>query len=513
MRQPLSDGTLIQNRYRILRMLGQGGFGRTYLAQDTHRFNEPCVLKEFDPQTQGSKHAQKAEELFAREAGTLYKLHHPQIPQFREMFRVTIASHELLFLVQDYVGGKTYYELLEERRNRGLAFSETEVTNLLLEILPVLDYIHRAGIIHRDISPDNIMLRDRDQKPVLIDFGVVKSAATQIQQPSSATFVGKPGYAPIEQLQKGKAEPSSDLYALAVTVAVLLTGREPQTLFDPMNLTWQWNRYAKVSPVMSRVLERMLGARPSDRYASATDVLEVLNANRGVQVQVTSPVSTQVGSPTTVPATSSPVTHQKTLALGRRPKNATLAATSAADPRPWTDAIFDVPYLVLKGTFSIIKGMFKMVFGVVKFAVMGTFSLVAWMMLGAVAIATLIWATPRLIGSVPMPKLELPSLPKIEMPSLPKIEMPSFPTKPSTTTEEKRGQSLQDRSREVGMDFDELIQQTNEKFYQRYPSRRGRPLSSDRADQPLRDEWHRMAQEILNQRAGERKTQRKVAEY
>jgi serine/threonine protein kinase len=497
--------------------LGQGGFGRTYLAQDTHRFNEPCVLKEFDPQTQGSKHAQKAEELFAREAGTLYKLHHPQIPQFREMFRVTIADHELLFLVQDYVGGKTYQELLEERRNRGLAFSETEVTNLLLEILPVLDYIHRAGIIHRDISPDNVMLRDRDQKPVLIDFGVVKSAATQIQQPSSATFVGKPGYAPIEQLQKGKAEPSSDLYALAVTVAVLLTGREPQTLFDPMHLTWQWNKYAKVSPVLARVLERMLGARPSDRYASATDVLEVLNANRGVQVQVNSPVPAQATSPATVPGTYSTATHQKTLAMGRRSKTTAMAVTSSADPRPWTDAIFDVPYFVLKGTFDVIKGMFKMMLGMVKFAVVGTFSLVAWMLLGVLAIAALVWATPQIIGSVPMPKLELPSmpkieLPKIELPSMPKIEIPSFP-KPAATDEEKRGQSLQERSQEVGMDFDELIRQTNEKFYQRYPSRRGRPLSSDRADKTLRDEWHRIAQEILSQRAGDRKPQRKVAEY
>ncbi len=495
MRQPLSDGTLIQNRYRILRMLGQGGFGRTYLAQDTHRFNEPCVLKEFDPQTQGAKHAQKAEELFAREAGTLYQLHHPQIPQFREMFRVTISDHELLFLVQDYVGGKTYQELLEERRNKGLAFSETEVTNLLLEILPVLDYIHRAGIIHRDISPDNIMLRDRDQKPVLIDFGVVKSAANQIaQQPSSATFVGKPGYAPIEQIQKGKAEPSSDLYALAVTISVLLTGREPQSLFDPVNLTWQWHRYAKVSPNFSKILERMLGARPSDRYAAATDVLEVLSAKS--QVQVSKSVPAQVGSPS-VPITYSQPTHQKTIALGRRQRTVTTTET-AAYPRPWTDSIFDFPFLLIKGTYGIIKGIFRMVFGLVKFTVVGLFKLVTRLMIWAIAIAGLIWFVPQIF-------------PKIAS-SIPKIDLPS-PSKPIASDEDKRGTSLEARSREVGIDFQELIEQTNQKFYQRYPNRRGKPLSSDRSDKPLRDEWHRMAQEILDQRASDRKSQKKVAEF
>ncbi len=104
MRRPLPDGTLVQNRYRILRVLGQGGFGRTYLAQDTNRFNELCVLKEFDPHTQGAQHAQKAEELFAREAGVLYQLRHPQIPQFRELFRIKQPNGELLFLAQNGIG-------------------------------------------------------------------------------------------------------------------------------------------------------------------------------------------------------------------------------------------------------------------------------------------------------------------------------------------------------------------------------------------------------------------------
>lgn len=491
MPRPLPDGTLVQNRYRILRMLGQGGFGRTYLAQDSHRFNEPCVLKEFDPTTQGTKHAQKAEELFAREAGVLYQLHHPQIPQFRELFRVTQANSELLFLVQDYVAGKTYQELLEERRQRGLAFSEAEVMELLQTILPVLEYIHQAGIIHRDISPDNIILRDRDQKPVLIDFGVVKSAVNQIAyQPSSATFVGKPGYAPVEQLQKGKAEPCSDLYALAVTSVVLLTGREPQSLFDPVNLNWQWHRYASVSPKLGQILDRMLNARPSDRYASASEVLNRLGAPA---LSKSLPLPVPQSLP--VPIPQSQPSQQKTIAVGRRRR--TIATQPATDPRPWTDSIFDLPFALIKGTYGVIRGIFRMGFGIVKFTFLGMVKLIVKLMIALIAIAGLAWFVPQVF-------------PKIAG-SIPSFDPPA--SKPAD--EDKRGQSLISRAQEVGMDFEELVRQTNEKFYQKHPDRKGKPLSPAQSDKKLRDEWHRLAHDILDKRAKEQRSQnqKKVAEF
>ncbi|NEN98325.1 MAG: serine/threonine protein kinase, partial [Moorea sp. SIO3I7] len=113
-------GKILGGRYRILRELGHGGFGRTYLAQDLNRFNELCVLKEFAPQVQGNHALQKAEELFEREAGVLYRLQHPQIPQFRELFQVQQQDKGTLLLVQDYVEGQTYRALLEARRPQGL---------------------------------------------------------------------------------------------------------------------------------------------------------------------------------------------------------------------------------------------------------------------------------------------------------------------------------------------------------------------------------------------------------
>lgn len=176
--------------------------------------------------------------MFQREAKVLHQLQHPQIPRFREIFRVNLAGKEYLFLVQDYVEGETYSGLLNHRIQQGLRFTEAEIRQLLQQILPVLDYIHSLGVIHRDISPDNLILRSVDKLPVLIDFGGVKQVvavvASQYYQPGvvasppAATLLGKVGFAPPEQMQTGNVSPHSDLYALAVTAVVLLTGKQPR---------------------------------------------------------------------------------------------------------------------------------------------------------------------------------------------------------------------------------------------------------------------------------------------
>ncbi len=274
MQPPIPTGTVLQNRYRLINLLGQGGFGRTYLVEDQGRFNELCALKELTPPQTGYA-LEKSKELFQREAQILYQIEHPQIPKFRAMFE----EDQRLFLAQDFVEGKTYRELLDERKNRGFVFSEAEVVQLMQQVLPVLSYLHGKGIIHRDIAPDNMILRDRDKLPVLIDFGVVKEIATRIQADASsshATTVGKLGYAPIEQMQTGNAYPNSDLYALAVSVVVLLTGREPQEVLDDSTMTWNWQRWCQVSPAFAQVINRMLSLTPNQRYASATQVQQAL---------------------------------------------------------------------------------------------------------------------------------------------------------------------------------------------------------------------------------------------
>ena len=204
--QGIQPGQTLGDRYVIIRQIGQGGFGKTYLAEDINRFREACVLKEFSPQVQTRYVLQKAEELFQREASVLYKLQHPQIPRFRELLCLNLQGKESLFLVQDYVDGETYNSLLNSRKKQGLKFTEAEIYQLLQQILPVLAYIHSLGVIHRDISTDNLMLRSSDKLPVLIDFGGVKQVAATvasqyyqtgaIASPINGTLLGKIGFAP-----------------------------------------------------------------------------------------------------------------------------------------------------------------------------------------------------------------------------------------------------------------------------------------------------------------------------
>jgi len=280
---------LLGGRYRILRQLGQGGFGRTYLAEDTNRFQEYCVLKEFDPQVHGSEALSKAEELFQREAGILYRLEHPQIPRFREIFRASVNGGRL-FLVQDYVDGDTYLTLLRQRQQQGTCFAEDEVKQLVYHLLPVLAYIHSLGVVHRDISPDNLICRRSDRLPVLIDFGGVKRmAATVISQtpgavmPAQPTLLGKIGYAPTEQMSSGEAYPHSDLYALAMTALVLLTGREPQDLLGADRR--QWHSMVRLSSKFTNILERMLSPYPEQRYPTATAVIEAFGPEAAIAVE------------------------------------------------------------------------------------------------------------------------------------------------------------------------------------------------------------------------------------
>ena len=284
----IHPGLLLGNRYQIVRQLGHGGFACTYLAEDTKQLGQPCILKEFTPLLPQTAYddLQKAEKLLEREADVLYKLQHPQLPHYRELFRVDLDGGGYLFLVQDYEPGQTYRSLLEARKHQGLQFSEVEVCQLLLQILPVLGYIHSMGVIYRDICPDNLILRSSDSLPVLIDAGINQVAATVTSQlcksaaskpASPVNLLEKLSYSPYEQIQTGIVHPHSDLYALAATMLVLLTSKEPQELIDESTLTWNWQREVNLSPTLGAVLDKMLLPKPSQRYQSASQVLQALS--------------------------------------------------------------------------------------------------------------------------------------------------------------------------------------------------------------------------------------------
>jgi formylglycine-generating enzyme required for sulfatase activity len=291
-------GETLRNRYRVLRLLGEGGFSRTYAAEDVDRLNAPCVIKQFFPQVQGTGQRAKAAKFFKEEAFRLYDLgeNHSQIPRLLAYFE----QGSSLYLVQEFIIGKT---LLEELQNQ--AYSETEIRQLLADLLPVLDFVHKHNVIHRDIKPENIIRRDSDKKPVLIDFGGAKQV-TQTSLARQATAIYTLGYAPIEQMA-GFACQASDLYALGVTCVRLLTqdlpfqddyGQLQDHLYDAMNAKWLWTerlqiKRINISEELRQILDKLLQHFANDRYQSAMDILDALNSPKSPVVIKFSPFTQQ----------------------------------------------------------------------------------------------------------------------------------------------------------------------------------------------------------------------------
>ncbi len=279
----INQGTLINNRFLIQKLLGQGGFGRTYLAFDNQRFDEPCVLKEFVSPTSQKDQLQKCRELFQREAKILYKINHPQVPKFIGW----LVDEQRVFIVQEYIDGKTYSEILSSRLNQtAKPFSEAEVRKWLIDIFPVLEYLHKQNILHRDISLDNVMLKHNQYKPVLIDFGIAQDKL--VQAPSDFlslhysvrnSIVGKIGYSPPEQLRWGYSYPSSDIYSIGICAVVLLSGKMPYMLIDE-SLNWQWQSQVNISDQLTSILEKMLAELPGERYQSVAEIMQLLNDSR-----------------------------------------------------------------------------------------------------------------------------------------------------------------------------------------------------------------------------------------
>ncbi|HEY9878838.1 MAG TPA: serine/threonine-protein kinase [Leptolyngbyaceae cyanobacterium] len=312
--------TSLRGRYRPVKVIGRGGFGRTYLAMDSDRLNTYCVVKQFAPQTQGTKSFNKAVQLFEQEAMRLNELgEHPQIPTLLAYFE----HDQYLYLVQQMIEGRTVYQEVQKKG----AYEEIDIRNFLNDLLPVLQFIHERGVIHRDITPTNIIRRKIDAKPVLIDFGVAKQfSETILYEPG--TRIGTEGFAPIEQLRSGQAYPSSDLYSLGATCLHLITGCKPEYLYSPMEGRWVWRerlreRGRSCNPDLAKLLDRLVKDLISERYQTARDVLEDLRSLPSLQGAVpgwtprssngglfsnarTLPVSGQRLSGPTVPPTTPP---------------------------------------------------------------------------------------------------------------------------------------------------------------------------------------------------------------
>lgn len=269
---------LLRNRYRIIRPIGGGGFGRTFLAEDEDKLKELCVVKQLAPPVQGTKALQKAAQMFQEEARRLQQLgEHPQIPTLYAYFE----QDRYLYLVQQLITGQNLRQELEQEG----AFSEPKIWQLLSDLLPVLQFIHAHHVIHRDIKPENIIRRQSDGKLVLIDFGVAKYlTVSAIAKPG--TSIGSFGYAPLEQMSGGEAYPASDLYSLGATCFHLLTQSHPSQLWAEQGYSWvtSWQQHLKspISLKLVQVLDKLLQRDLHQRYRCVDEVLQDFN----IQVQL-----------------------------------------------------------------------------------------------------------------------------------------------------------------------------------------------------------------------------------
>ncbi len=261
---------LLKERYRCLKKIGQGGFGKTLLAWDESKPTKPyCLIKQFLPSAKGTKRVEKAAKLFKAEAMCLDQLgQHEQIPELLAHFE----SDGELYLVQEFIQG---HNLAQELKEKG-AFNEIKVRQFLENILPVLQFIHQHRVIHRDIKPENIIRQQGSEQLVLVDFGAAKFVRGT-EDRTSGTEIGTPGYAAPEQLL-GKIDFRSDIYSLGVTSIHLLTGVEPYDLFDNGDDRWRWWDYLRTSITESlgEILDKMIQKGTNHRYHSVGTISEDL---------------------------------------------------------------------------------------------------------------------------------------------------------------------------------------------------------------------------------------------
>jgi formylglycine-generating enzyme required for sulfatase activity len=261
---------ILGDRYRCLRLIGRGGFGRTFLAQDEYQPSKPrCVIKQLFPLDRSIQ--TQSVELFQQESNRLAQLGgHPQIPSLYKQFR----QKKFEYIAQEFIDGDN---LAQELTAKGKTFNEAEIRSLLTDLIPVLTFIHRAEVIHRDIKPENIIRRRTDGKLCLVDFGAAKYA-TVTALAKTGTTIGSAEYVAPEQA-RGKAIFASDLYSLGVTCLHLLTNVSPFDLFDTVTGEWIWRQYLYQNPVgdeLGQILDRMTPNLLKDRYSTSAEIFTAL---------------------------------------------------------------------------------------------------------------------------------------------------------------------------------------------------------------------------------------------
>jgi eukaryotic-like serine/threonine-protein kinase len=277
----LNTGKILNNRYRIVKLIGQGGFGAVYRAWDL-TLSQPVALKE------NMETNQEAQRQFEREAKLMASLRHPNLPRVSDHFFVPGQGQ---YLVMDFIEGQSVDELQQQRQQ---PFDEMEVITWIKQVGDALGYLHnrQPPLIHRDIKPQNIIITSSEGQAILVDFGISKAFDPHLVTTIGARAV-TPGYSPLEQYGGGKTDARTDIYALGATVYTMLTGQEPPesvllvagaaTLTSPRQIN---NR------ISATVEQAILQAMESDtrrRFQSATDFVTALDPTAGASTLYNDP--------------------------------------------------------------------------------------------------------------------------------------------------------------------------------------------------------------------------------
>ncbi|WP_254934464.1 protein kinase domain-containing protein [Cyanobium sp. WAJ14-Wanaka] len=434
-------GQLIAERYRLEQCLSDGVQGRLWRATDTLAGDSPVALRQLG----ANQDRGQALQLWSRLQGLL----HPQVPRLG----AAITAGDQLWLVREWQEGRTYQQLLEARSERQLVFGAGEVLLLLRQLLPVLTVLHGQELVHGDLCPANLLRRDRDGLPVLLDFGLVCGLACVT-----------PGYGPPELARGCSPEPWMDLHALGVISLVLLSGEAPAQLLDPLSLEWRWPGTLKESPELQPLLARLLSRDPGERFGSAAQALAafqtlpmpestgpVPRADRTVVLVPPVAVQPEASTPAPEPAPAAPPEPAPS------PEPASAPAPSRRSSRNQSRS--EERERAAEG------GVWPVIIALVISAIVGT--ALGWLWLS------------RGKFSLPLPQTGL-QLPR----SLPSAEV-------------DQRQQLLNRLRALQVDRAWFLKLVDAGLLAQFPERGGRLPSDSLDDAPLRKVWNELAEEWL----------------
>ena len=431
-------GQLIGERYRLEQRLssappGEAPQGELWRASDQLAAEAPMALRLLNPGIDPAR----ARQLWGRLQGLL----HPQVPRLG----AAIQTQDGLWLVREWQAGRTYQLLLQARAERQLVFGAGEVLLLLRQLLPVLAVLHSQELVHGDLSPANLLRRDSDGLPVLLDFGLV-----------AGTAVATPGYAPSERLRVAEPEPWMDLHALGVVALVLLSGEEPARLLDPVTMAWRWPAALSTESALQAQIGRLLEREPGERFASASQALAAFQS-------------------IAMPESTGPVPRaDRTVALVPPPTPAPAAAPppvepALVEPEPVPESPLP-PVAALRSRLEEREeaaegGVWPVVIALVLSAVVGTALGWWWLSRGRLSLPT------------PEAALQLPN-------SLPPAEV-------------DQRQQLLNRLRAMQVDRGWFLKLVDASLLAQFPERGGRLPSDSLDDAPLRKVWNELAEEWL----------------